>query len=67
MFISVKLGDGSSMMINLQAVATIKWGNPTIVTLISGQQILLPDVDDNHQLFRAISSDWQYEKRIARK
>ena len=55
------------MMINPQAVAMVKWGNPTIVSLVSGQQILLPNVDDNHQLFRAISSDWEYESRIARR
>jgi hypothetical protein len=67
MFISVKLVDGSCMMINLQAVSTVRWGNPTIVSLISGVQILLPDVDDNHQLFSAISREWQYEKRVARK
>jgi len=36
MFISVKLGDASSMMINLDGVATVKWGNPTIVSLVLG-------------------------------
>ena len=54
-------------MINLHVVEIVKWGNPRILNLVSGQQILLPDVDDNHQLFRAISSDWEYEKRIVRK
>jgi uncharacterized protein YlzI (FlbEa/FlbD family) len=67
MFISVKLVDGSFLMINPQAVATVRWGNPTMISLISGQQILLPDVDDNHQLFSAISREWRYESRKATK
>ena len=67
MFISVKLVDGSRLMVNPKAIAVVKWGNPTVISMISGQQISLVASNDNYELFQTISRDWEYESRIARR